>query len=126
MARVTVEDCIQNVENRFELVLLASKRAKDLELGDKPTVPRNNDKTTIIALREIAEETVSLSGLMSIAKRALAEDEKHKIVDWQTSRLNSSLEKELSAEDFAADDEEEDDAAELLDNDTLVDSALGE
>ena len=54
MARVTVEDCLENVENRFQLVLVASKRARQLALGAEPHVPRENDKTTVVALREIA------------------------------------------------------------------------
>ena len=55
MARVTVEDCLENVVNRYELVLLASKRARQIVLGSDPLVPDNNDKATVIALREIAE-----------------------------------------------------------------------
>lgn len=56
MARVTVEDCLNHVENRFELVLKASQRAHALELGAvDPMVPKDNDKPTVIALREIAE-----------------------------------------------------------------------
>jgi len=54
MARVTVEDCLENVDNRFQLVLVATKRARQLALGAEPTVSRENDKTTVIALREIA------------------------------------------------------------------------
>jgi len=54
MARVTVEDCLDNVENRFQLVLVASKRARQLTLGAEPHVARGNDKTTVVALREIA------------------------------------------------------------------------
>lgn len=55
MARVTVEDCLKQVENRFDLVLKSSKRAHQLELGAAdPTVPRDHDKPTVIALREIA------------------------------------------------------------------------
>ncbi len=54
MARVTVEDCLENVENRFQLVLVATKRARQLNAGAEPTVPRQNDKPTVIALREIA------------------------------------------------------------------------
>jgi len=59
MARVTVEDCLDNVENRFELVLLASKRARQLEKGAEEFVPRGKDKVTVIALREIAEGHVT-------------------------------------------------------------------
>lgn len=56
MARVTVEDCLEKVENRFALVLLAAERAHQLEMGiSDPMVPEDNDKPTVIALREIAE-----------------------------------------------------------------------
>lgn len=56
MARVTVEDCLENVANRFELVMLASKRARQLMRGSaEPTVPWENDKATVVALREIAQ-----------------------------------------------------------------------
>jgi DNA-directed RNA polymerase subunit omega len=54
MARVTVEDCLKNVKNRFELVLIASKRARQLMRGKEPMVPWDNDKATVVALREIA------------------------------------------------------------------------
>ncbi len=54
MARVTVEDCLENVENRFQLVLVATKRARQLALGAEPCVNREHDKPTVIALREIA------------------------------------------------------------------------
>jgi DNA-directed RNA polymerase subunit omega len=59
MARVTVEDCIDKVENRFELVLVASHRARLIASGAKISVARDNDKNPVVALREIAEETVS-------------------------------------------------------------------
>jgi DNA-directed RNA polymerase subunit omega len=54
MARITVEDCLANVENRFQLVLVAAKRARQLNGGAESCVPRENDKPTVIALREIA------------------------------------------------------------------------
>lgn len=59
MARVTVEDCVDKVENRFELVLLASHRARQLAQGQQITIDRDNDKNPVVALREIAEETLS-------------------------------------------------------------------
>src|ERR671913_2423481 len=59
MARVTVEDCIDKVENRFDLVLLASHRARMISSGSQITVDRDNDKNPVVALREIAEKTVS-------------------------------------------------------------------
>ncbi|MEK1852833.1 MAG: DNA-directed RNA polymerase subunit omega [Phyllobacterium sp.] len=59
MARVTVEDCVDKVENRFELVLLASHRARLISQGAAITIDRDNDKNPVVALREIAEETLS-------------------------------------------------------------------
>lgn len=59
MARVTVEDCIDKVDNRFELVLLAGHRARQISQGAQITVARDNDKNPVVALREIADETLS-------------------------------------------------------------------
>ena len=63
MARITVEDCIDKFESRFELVLVASNRARKLHSGENPTIEKDNDKNTVIALREIADETVSIDDL---------------------------------------------------------------
>ena len=63
MARITVEDCIDKFESRFELVLVASNRARKLHAGEAPTVEKDNDKPTVIALREIADESVSVDSL---------------------------------------------------------------
>jgi DNA-directed RNA polymerase subunit omega len=63
MARVTVEDCIEKIPNRFELVLTAGQRARGILKGDIPTIDRDNDKNPVIALREIADETVDLDVL---------------------------------------------------------------
>jgi len=57
MARVTVEDCVDKVPNRFELVMLASHRAREIAVGSPLTLPRDNDKNPVVALREIADET---------------------------------------------------------------------
>ncbi len=59
MARITVEDCLQNVDNLFQLVLLASQRARRLANGAEPTVAWENDKPTVVALREIAEGSIT-------------------------------------------------------------------
>ena len=59
MARITVEDCIDKFSSRFELVLVASQRARKLHSGDEPTIERDNDKNTVIALREIADSSIS-------------------------------------------------------------------
>ena len=59
MARLTVEDCLDNVENRFDLVLVAAQRARQLAMGAEALVPEDNDKPTVIALREIAENLIN-------------------------------------------------------------------
>ncbi len=63
MARVTVEDCIDKVNNRFELILLASHRARQISQGAQITIDRDNDKNPVVALREIADETLSPADL---------------------------------------------------------------
>ena len=63
MARVTVEDCIDKIPNRYELLMVAAQRAKDISAGAPITLPRDNDKNPVVALREIAEETVSIEEL---------------------------------------------------------------
>ena len=67
MARVTVEDCIDKVESPYELVLVAKERATQLNSGIEPTLERDNDKNTVIALREIAEETIKVPDLTEAA-----------------------------------------------------------
>jgi DNA-directed RNA polymerase subunit omega len=63
MARLTVEDCLDNVDNRFELVLISAKRARQLAMGADPLVELENDKPTVLALREIAEGLIDKSVL---------------------------------------------------------------
>jgi DNA-directed RNA polymerase subunit omega len=63
MARITVEDCLEYVDNRFDLILLASRRARQISQGADPLVPIENDKPTVIALREIAANLISKTGL---------------------------------------------------------------
>ena len=67
MARVTVEDCIDKVESPYELVLVAKERATQLNSGIEPTLDKNNDKNTVISLREIAEETIQVADLTDSA-----------------------------------------------------------
>ena len=67
MARVTVEDCIDKVDSPYELVLVAKERAVQLNSGLEPTLDRDNDKNTVISLREIAEETIKVSDLTESA-----------------------------------------------------------
>ena len=79
MARVTVEDCVDKVPNRFELVMLAAHRAREIAAGSPLTVDRDNDKNPVVALREIAEETVRPTVLkesvISSLQRVLPEDD---------------------------------------------------
>ncbi|AMO54430.1 DNA-directed RNA polymerase subunit omega [Endozoicomonas montiporae] len=73
MARVTVEDCLENVDNRFELVMVASKRARQLSIGGKdPKLEWENDKPTVMALREVAEGLVTAS---NVDERIVDEDD---------------------------------------------------
>lgn len=70
MARVTVEDCVVRIPNRFDLVMLAAQRARDIAAGSQLTLDRDNDKDPVVALREIADETVELGALEeSLVKR---------------------------------------------------------
>ncbi len=75
MARVTVEDCVDKVPNRFELVLLAAHRAREIAAGSPVTVGRDNDKNPVVALREIADETQSALSL----RERLIESNQHQI-----------------------------------------------
>ncbi len=71
MARVTVEDCVLKVPNRFDLVMLAAQRARDVASGAPLTVERDNDKNPVVALREIADETIGLEELAESLIRGL-------------------------------------------------------
>ena len=70
MARITVEDCLEHVENRFDLVMLASRRARQISQGADPLVPAENDKPTVIALREIAENLINEASMDEMDARA--------------------------------------------------------
>ena len=78
MARVTVEDCVERIPNRFELVMLAAKRSREISSGSSLTVERDNDKNPVVALREIADKTVPLDDLREELVRGL---QKHIEVD---------------------------------------------
>ncbi len=70
MARITVEDCLEHVENRFDLVLLAARRARQIAQGADPLVPPENDKPTVLALREIAENLITTSSMDEMEAQA--------------------------------------------------------
>src|SRR5580658_4019037 len=78
MARVTVEDCVIKIPNRFELVLLAAQRARDMASGAQPTLERDNDKNPVVALREIAAESVPLDLLQNTLIKGM---QKHVEID---------------------------------------------
>lgn len=75
MARLTVEDCLENIDNRYELVLLASKRARQLAMGLPPLVDEDADKPTVIALREVAEGLITEENIDEIGSHAASADE---------------------------------------------------
>ena len=75
MARITVEDCLKNIDNRFELVLTATKRARQIGHGAEPLVPEENDKPTVIALREIAEGLIDAEGVDVLQAKIEAAEE---------------------------------------------------
>ena len=81
MARVTVEDCLAKLDNRFQLVMVATKRARQLANGAEPHVPWENDKPTVVALREIAEGYVTAAILDEITPREQAEEAMSAIVE---------------------------------------------
>lgn len=101
MARVTVEDCLKNVSNRFELVMIASKRARQIATGGKePLVKEDGDKPTVIALREIEENLINADILLE-AERA-------------EQALREELQESSMGVDFASDSAESDDDAALI------------
>ncbi len=74
MARITVEDCLKNIDNRFDMIVVASKRARQLANGKQPTLPCGNDKVTVLALREIAAGNISASIMDDISAREHASE----------------------------------------------------
>ncbi|MDW3095856.1 MAG: DNA-directed RNA polymerase subunit omega [Gammaproteobacteria bacterium] len=78
MARVTVEDCLEKIDNRFKLIMVASKRARQIAMGTEPLVEWENDKPTVVALREIADELITEESLketpLSSSEELLSEE----------------------------------------------------
>lgn len=100
MARVTVEDCLENVANRFELVLVSSKRARQIANGKEPMVAEENDKPTVIALREIAEGFITANILEESEEEVveiMAED-----MEAVAAEMSASPEEEAMAEQTKA------------------------
>ena len=117
MARVTVEDCIDKVDNRFELVLLASHRARQISQGAPITVDRDKDKNPVVALREIADETLSPGDLKEDLIHSL---QKHVEVD-EPEQDTGAL---ISGGTVAAKNEDEDELPETFSFDQMSEEDL--
>lgn len=126
MARVTVEDCIVQIPNRFELVLLAAQRARNIGRGEEMTIDRDNDKNPVVALREIAETTIDLAAVeadlvKSLQRAPEPEPAEEEVLDliatdeniFGVMDVNDELPAEAGAEDLSPDDIEAAIAAEL-------------
>ena len=104
MARVTVEDCIEKIPNRFDLVLAAAQRARHISTGNPLTIDRDNDKNPVVALREIADETIDpdklrddiVNGLQKFTNKEFVEDEEDEILEDNRLEDNYTINDELS------------------------------
>lgn len=94
MARITVEDCLEVVDNRFELVLIATRRARQLENGVEPTIAPENDKPTVLALREIADRTVDITTIDEI-DRIERERRDREALEWAAAEVDEDMSKGL-------------------------------
>ncbi|MGE0733671.1 MAG: DNA-directed RNA polymerase subunit omega [Alphaproteobacteria bacterium] len=123
MARVTVEDCVEKIPNRFDLVMLASQRARDISSGAQETLSRDNDKNPVVALREIAGETVDFVELrnkivLGLQKQQPQDD------DVEDEEISGAMAEEAALAAVqsgqlgprAADDSDEDDEADVADD----------
>lgn len=125
MARVTVEDCVEKIPNRFELVLMAAQRARKIGSGAPLTIDRDNDKNTVVSLREIAEETVNLDeikeGFIKSHQRIVSYDEDESIdlmdgeKEWaEMAEAASGMYAEDVVEDEAEDEAGEPDLSDIV------------
>ena len=134
MARVTVEDCVLKVPNRFELVLLAAQRAREITAGGPLSLDRDDDKNPVVALREIAEETIALDHLRGSVVRGMQKhveiDEPEEAPELEfeptlfgvTAQIGVPVEEEV---DFEADDAGEEEEEAIVEEDALEEE-LGE
>ena len=103
MARITVEDCIEKINNRFDLVVFAVQRGREISAGDQITVERDNDKNTVVSLREIAESTIDVKELkenliLSMQKQIVEEeneneDETEEVISSPDENIINDIEK---------------------------------
>lgn len=135
MARVTVEDCIDKVPNRFELVMVAAQRARKIGSGASLTLSRDNDKNPVVSLREIAGETVSPENLkeemITSHQRFLPNDDEEEKIDLmdgekEWGEMNRKAASGMYAdEDFSSQDEDEDDSDEDEDEEPSLGDIAG-
>ena len=95
MARVTVEDCIIKVDNRFDLIVLAAHRGREITAGSEVTVSRDNDKNPVVSLREIADETIKIDDL----KESMISSLQTQLVDDETSDIENEEDEEVTEEE---------------------------
>ena len=105
MARVTVEDCVERVPNRFELVLLAAQRARNLSRGEELTVERDNDKNPVVALREIAEATIELDRIETDLIKSLSRAPEPEPADEEVLDLIPTDQNIFGLQDVSAEEE---------------------
>ena len=117
MARVTVEDCIEKIPNRFDLVLAAAQRARNISTGNPLTIDRDNDKNPVVALREIAEETIDpdflrdeiIRSLQKLSNLEINQDDEDEVSD-------ENLENQYSIEDELTDFKNTNDVNDEIEN----------
>ena len=111
MARITVEDCVDKFPSRFELVLVASQRARELHSGETPTIDRDNDKNTVIALREIADTTIPIEKMKENViegfQKVTINDEEDENIEIKSIENENNEQNEELISDFNSQTEEE-------------------
>ena len=111
MARITVEDCIDKFPSRFELVLVASQRSRELHSGETPTVDKDNDKNTVISLREIADTTIPIEkmkeNLIEGFQKVTINDEEDENLEIKSLENENNEQNEEPISDFNSQTEEE-------------------
>ena len=105
MARVTVEDCVEKIPNRFELVLLAAQRARNLSRGEEMTVERDDDKNPVVALREIADGTVTVEKLQADLMKSLSRAPEPEPADEEVMDLIPTDQNIFGLQDVSAEEE---------------------
>ncbi|MDA8250765.1 MAG: DNA-directed RNA polymerase subunit omega [Rhodospirillales bacterium] len=105
MARVTVEDCVQKIPNRFQLVLLAAQRARNISRGEELTVDRDDDKNPVVALREIADETISTAKLEQDLVKSLSRAPEPEPADEEVLDLIPTDQNIFGLQDVSAEEE---------------------